>query len=135
MPPVASVCGGKAQPAPMNSWPTAQPPISTVGQPATTAEPHTAVSPTLAAGCPPMSTVALPGPLIAEIPCSGAPQVCGVPTVAAGWPPIRTEDRPGPLIAPPWPVGSPPGLLLPCAVPFASCGVRTGGRWSGPVVS
>src|SRR6266849_6016893 len=72
--------------------------------------PQPARSPTLAAGRPPMNTVALPftigvggcGPA-----SGGIAQVCSVPTTAACIPPMSTVGTPGPAIVPGWPVGSP----------------------------
>ena len=64
--------------------------------------PHAAVSPTRAAGIPPIITVALPVAIV-EGGCTaggGNEQVCGVPTVAAGMPEISTEGTPGPAMTP-----------------------------------
>ena len=73
---------------------------------------HVAISPTRAAGCPPMSTVALPsvmGPPTWGM--GGSPgvtmgQTCISPSLAAGWPHINTVGNPT-TIEPPWAVISP----------------------------
>jgi len=72
--------------------------------------PHPLVSPTRAAGRPPISTVALPltigvggcGPAV-----GGIEQAWLSPNTAAGIPPINTFATPGPTIVPGCPVGSP----------------------------
>src|SRR5712692_3058223 len=72
--------------------------------------PQPARSPTLAAGRPPISTVALPftigvggcGPA-----SGGMAHVCVSPNTAAGIPPIKTVATPGPAMVPGCPVGSP----------------------------
>ena len=56
------------------------------------------MSPTRAAGIPPISTVGQPGGTIADGGCTaggGNEQTCGVPTVAAGIPPMSTVGHAG----------------------------------------
>src|SRR4051794_9673108 len=88
----------------------AHPPTTTVGQPTTIGAPQPAVSPIRAAGCPPTSTVVLPGGTSGVGGCGvggGNEHVCTVPTVAAGAPPISTVGTPGPDTTPGCPVASP----------------------------
>jgi len=72
--------------------------------------PHAAMSPTRAAGMPPISTVGQPGGTIADGGCTaggGNEQMCGVVTVAAGSPAMSTVGTPGGPMTPGCPVGSP----------------------------
>ena len=86
-----------------------QPPIKTVGQPATTLPPCAVVSPIRTAGLPVIITVA--DPLTSE---SGGPtQVALSPITAAGNPPIKTVAAPGPRIGPPTcGIGGVPGVCI-----------------------
>jgi hypothetical protein len=73
------------------------PPIITVGNPATMVPPWAVVSPILAAGLPPISTVAEPFTIT-----SGGPVHTSIsPTAAAGIPPTSTVGVPGPVTGPP----------------------------------
>jgi hypothetical protein len=70
----------------------------TVKQPTMIGAPHADMSPTLAAGIPPISTVGQPGGTIGVGGCTaggGNEQTCRLPTVAAGIPPINTVGTPG----------------------------------------
>jgi hypothetical protein len=85
------------------------PPIITVGHPSTMDPPCAVESPILAAGMPPISTVA--DPLII---LSGGPTHTAIsPTMAAGMPPIKTVEQPGPVIGPPTcGIGGVPGVCI-----------------------
>lgn len=73
------------------------PPIMTVGQHPTIVPPWAQVSPILAAGLPPIITVADPLTIV-----SGGPTQVHIPVaVAAGSPPIITVGTPGGRIGPP----------------------------------
>src|SRR6185369_8412566 len=83
--------GGNDQPRPRNVRSITYPPISTVGAPGgSTAPPPPVVSPTRAAGIPPISTVAEPLMMASAPPPS--------PRRAAGTPPISTVAAPGGII-------------------------------------
>lgn len=85
------------------------PPIDTVGKPIDMIPPCAVVSPSRAAGLPPMSTVADP-----LIMVSGGPiQVHIFPTVAAGSPPMNTVGVPGGKMGPPTcGMGGVPGVCI-----------------------
>lgn len=89
--------------------PPRQPAIITVGQPATIAPPCAQVSPSRAAGMPPISTVADPLTIV-----SGGPTHVHIPVaVAAGRPPIKTVGTPGGNIGPPTcGIGGVPGVTI-----------------------
>jgi hypothetical protein len=73
------------------------PPISTVGHPNTMVPPWAVLSPILAAGMPPIMTVAEPIMIVSGGPVHTAMS----PTRAAGKPPIMTIGQPGGNIGPP----------------------------------
>ena len=82
-------------------------PIITVGHPIIMLPPWAVLSPILAAGRPPIITVALPAAML-----SGGPaQVHMPPTVAAGIPPTITVGAPGGITGPPM-CGLPPGSIM-----------------------
>jgi hypothetical protein len=83
------------------------PPICTVGDPTTITPPWAVMSPTRAAGLPPMSTVPEPVTMV-----SGGPAQTSIsPITAAGMPPISTVLTQGPETGPPtW--GEPPGFTI-----------------------
>ena len=65
--------------------------------------PQPVMSPTRAAGMPPINTVGHPGGTTALGGCGTTPgneQMWGVPTVAAGLPPMSTVNTPGGPITP-----------------------------------
>lgn len=84
-----------------------QPPIMTVGHPATMTPPWAVESPMRAAGFPPIRTVAEPF----TIESGGPVQVAMPPRFAAGRPPIKTVGAPGGRRGPPT-CGTPPGLTI-----------------------
>jgi hypothetical protein len=100
----ASNAGGKLHPIPMKlsvcfsvAIKNFYPPIITVGQPTVIVPPWAVMSPCLAAGVPPIITVADP---IATV--SGGPVHKSIsPTLAAGIPPIITVGQPGGRTVPP----------------------------------
>ena len=125
--PAPSLVGAPAPPPPLPPPPPPAPdsPIRTVKQPMAIvsggpAQVH--MSPTLAAGIPPIRTVGLPGGITGPPTCGGGGvpgltmgQVCMSPTRAAGIPPIRTVGHPIEIV-PPWLVRSPcraAGLPMP----------------------
>lgn len=69
----------------------------TVGHPIVMLPPWLVVSPILAAGLPPMRTVAEPFTMVD----GGPTQTQLSPTTAAGKEPIKTVGTPGPIIGPP----------------------------------
>src|SRR5205085_9817888 len=94
--------------------------------------PQADMSPTRAAGRPPIRTVGQPGGTIAVGGCTaggGKEQICAVPTVAAGCPAISTVGTPGGPRTPGCPVGSPTlaagGIPVTSSVdPYDSAGNR-----------
>lgn|GEM_PF-6993135 len=94
--------------SPLNNW-LFYPPINTVTQPNTIVPPWAQLSPILAAGLPPIITVAEPVTIV-----SGGPtQVHVSPTTAAGNAPINTVGTQGPATGPPtWGMGTGPGVNI-----------------------
>lgn len=91
--------GGKLHPVPKKDFISFifYPPISTVGHPTTIVPPCAVESPILAAGLPPINTVAEPIMML-----SGGPVHTHIsPTQAAGIPPINTVGAPGGNTGPP----------------------------------
>lgn len=107
-------------PSPMQALGLAQP-MSTVGQPIMMAPPCAVVSPCLAAGFPPISTVVDP---IATT--SGGPTHTHIsPTTDAGIFPISTVGQPGPVTGPPTcGIGGRPGVNIgqTCMSPILAAG-------------
>jgi hypothetical protein len=102
----------KDQPDPKNYFRInlfAYPPISTLNAPNKISPPCAVWSPSLAAGIPPIITVADPFIIV-----SGGPTHINIsPTRAAGMPAIKTVGSPGPLIGPPtWGIGTGPGFII-----------------------
>ena len=93
--------------------------MSTVNSPITIEPPWAVVSPSRAAGIPPISTVPDPAAIV-----SGGPlQVSISPTLAAGIPPIKTVGSPAGRTGPPtW--GAPPGFTIghTCISPILAAG-------------
>jgi hypothetical protein len=96
-------------------------PIKTVGHPNVMVPPCAVMSPILAAGFPPISTVVEPIAIT-----SGGPTHTHIsPTPAAGCPPMSTVGAPGGSTGPPtWGIGGVPGVAIghTCMSPTRAAG-------------